>query len=90
MRMYERLVAMRKEQTQSQPQRAANGNPSNLPALYQDESTLVKAYMSRIGLSKGRGGGMDTSGGHAARGRAAANSISLNAQVGGTSARMLK
>lgn len=90
MRMYERLAQMKREQTANEPQRSATGTPSNLPALYQDESMLVKAYMSKIGLRAGRGGGVTNSGQHAAHGRAAANSISLNSQVGSTSSRMLR
>jgi len=90
-RMRQRINQMHREQTRAEPVRNDRGNPGNLPALYQDESKLIEAYKEKLKLAKGRGRGSDTSGGHAARGAAAANSISLNAQVGSkSSTRMLK
>lgn len=90
-RMRRRLNGMYADQTASKPQRAASGNPSNLPALYEDELGLTKAFIAAMAnVRAGRGRGSNTSGDHAARGFAAAGNISLNTQVGGTSTKMLK
>lgn len=88
-RMFDRITQMRIDQTKAEPQRSATGNPSNLPALYQDESKLVANYMEQLSLRKGRGRGSDTSGSHAEHGRRAADGISLNTQVGGSSTKMI-
>lgn len=89
-RLAQRLNAMYQEQAKAnKPERAASGNPANLPALYQDEAKLVQAYIDRLNLGVGRGRGSSTGGNHAANGRNAANNISLNSQVGGSSTRMI-
>lgn len=88
-RLYWRIRDMIRAQNREAPQRSASGNPANLPALYQDEKKLVDVYLKSLGLRAGRGRGSDTSGNHAARGRAAADGISLGAQVGSKSRHLL-
>lgn len=88
-RLASRIYQMWKDQNTVQPVRSKSGHPSNLPALYQDEAKVVDAFMDTLGLSTGRGGGMATGGGHAEHGRAAADRISLNTQVSGSSTRLL-
>lgn len=84
MRMASRIWKMVREQRDGQQQRSNNGNPANLPALYADEGKLVQLWLKEQvpNLRAGRGRGADTSGGHAARGRAAAEGISMNGQIG--------
>lgn len=89
-RMQSRIWVLYKEQAQAnKPQRSDKGNPSNLPALYEDEESLIKAYMASLGLRNKRGGGSDTSGAHAAQGYNRAGSISMNGQIGGSSSSKL-
>jgi hypothetical protein len=82
-RMTQRITAMRHEQNASAPVRSANGNPSNLPALYEDEKKKLDTFLEAKKLRKGSSRGYDAGGNHAGAGRNAANGISLNAQVGG-------
>lgn len=92
-RLQQRLVALKFQQASSEPPKTlANGNPGNLPALYASEHQQVEVYMKKehpnLRVSKGRGS--DSSGDHAARGKAAADRISLSAQIGSSaSARMI-
>lgn len=81
LRLYKRLREKLAEQTQAPPARSAAGNPANLTALYEDEGKLVSAYLKAKGLLKGRKQNWNYDK-HAHAGGAAANGISLNAQVG--------
>lgn len=89
-RLRRRLSEMYQAQAKAAaPQRSDKGNPSNLPALYDDENKLVKKYLESMKLRAGRGRGSSTGGQHAAQGYAAAGSISLGAQVSGKSTRLI-
>lgn len=91
-RLQQRLRAMRWEQASKEPPKTlANGNPGNLPALYASEGQQVAAFIERVHpeLRRSRGRGSDSSGAHAAHGKAAADRISLNAQIGAKSSTMI-
>jgi hypothetical protein len=83
-RLAERLNELYKAQTASAPQRATNGNPSNLPALYADEATLVAEYLKAHTKLRDMRGHIQVYTNGAAAGRAAGNTVSLSAQVAGS------
>lgn len=84
-RLIERVNEIRLRQEQgAQAQFSAQGNPQNLPALYQQEMTMLKQYMkSNFDTRKAKMTGIRT-GAAAEHGRSAANSIGLNTQVSGS------
>ena len=83
-RLAERLNDLRWDQEKQATQYTPQGNPGNLPALYENEKQLTKAYISKkwphTGTYKMRG---IKQGWDAQAGRAAGDSISLNRQVAG-------
>ena len=81
MRIAVRLQEKRKEAQDQAPQRAANGNPGNLPALYEDENALCKAFLkaNARNLKGTRAGSMRGHGAHA--GWAAGGEVGLNTQL---------
>lgn len=90
-RLAERLNEMRREQQAKTPEYQPNGNPGNLPALFRSEHEIARAWMKQhmnvsFGKTKSIKEGFD-----AANGRAAAEKIGLNTQVGGgrTSGRLM-
>lgn len=87
-RLTERVQELHKAQTAAAPQRAANGNPSNLPALYADENTLIAQFLKSEGVSLHNvGSRQDAVGAGALAGRRAGDTISLSTQIqGGKSA----
>ena len=87
-RVMQRLFDLRREQTREKPLRSATSNPSNLPALYEDEDTLVKSFLATKNLRKSSGRDLRGNS-HTAAGSAAGNSISLSAQVSGSSRHLL-
>ena len=83
-RLSERLVELRKRQEESEaPVYSPSGNPGNLPALFQQEKSLITAYKNahfrtrRISMSAGRIGDA------AQEGRRAGDGVSLHRQVSG-------
>lgn len=81
LRLYQRLVEL--YNTQNAPPPVVTTG-TTLPALYAGEENAVQAYMENLfggGLKAKAGRGMKLGSG-AAAGRAAANGISLNTQVG--------
>jgi len=86
-RLTERIGELRKQQEQAaQPKFNAKGNPENLPALYQQEKSLVDRQVAVFfpNLGKGRRSTVHM-GAAASHGYAAGGSVSLNRQVGGAS-----
>jgi uncharacterized protein DUF2786 len=83
-RLAERLVELRRTQTEQTAVFTPQGNPGNLPALYKHEGQLVKEKMHELipGTRQTKGRPMKM-GSHSAHGRQAANSISLNNQIDG-------
>jgi hypothetical protein len=91
-RLSERLDALYWQQRRAAaPRHAANGNPGNLPALYADEETLIAKWIeANLALKAMRGGGISEGGWGSDAGRRAADTVSLSAQVAGSSTRMLR
>jgi len=86
-RLTERIGELRKQQEQAaQPKFNAKGNPENLPALYQQEKSLVDRQVAVFfpNLGKSRRSTVHM-GAAASHGYAAGGSVSLNRQVGGAS-----
>lgn len=90
-RLAERLNEMRRDQLAKTPEYQPNGNPGNLPALFRSENEITRAWMKQhlhvtFGKTKSIKEGSD-----AANGRAAAEKIGLNTQIGGgrTSGRLM-
>jgi len=75
-----RLNVLRQERMAGD--RVRNGtNPGNLPALYDDELAICKAYLMSLGLKPGGFRGSDLQSLHSAAGIRAANTISLSHQI---------
>ncbi len=90
-RLSERLdEELQRARKAAEPKYEATGNPGNLPALFQSEEKQVHTYLKekfnvKYVKSKGLKQGTD-----AARGRSAADDISLNRQVGGSTGSRLQ
>lgn len=85
-RIWTRLHKMYEQQAyNAEPKRSEAGNPSNLPALYEDEATALKVHMDRLEIPdpSPNKGGISLDGGHAQAGMRAADDISLQGQVEG-------
>lgn len=87
-RLAVRMQELRLAQQRDAP-KTRDGNPHNLPALYASEQTLVQNFLKDKGLRSFGRAGTYANDEHAAAGRAAANSVSLSAQVGGPRTRLL-
>lgn len=84
-RLAERLDTMRREEMSKRQEWRSPGNPGNLPALMVNERQQVELYMkNKMNIKPVKSRGI-TQGNDAARGRAAADGISLHRQVGGGS-----
>lgn len=84
-RLSERLDELRKEQAAQAKVYKSDGNPGNLPALYENSDVLARQYMKahmNIKFSRTKA---PREGADAANGRAAAERVGLNPQVGGRS-----
>lgn len=88
-RLTERLTEMRRAQAAQTPEYRPDGNPGNLPALFRSEHQLNRSWMQtnmniKFGKSRTIREGAD-----AANGRAAADRIGLNHQVGSGGGRLM-
>jgi len=88
-RLAERLIAeLHKAKEAAKPEYKTTGNPGNLPALFQSEERQVHEYVrSKFSVRYTKGKGLKQ-GSDAARGRAAADGISLHRQMGGSAGRL--
>lgn len=88
-RLTERLIEELMKQRQQKPEYKPDGNPGNLPALFVSESQQISAFIKRampgVKYTTAR---PIKQGGDAARGREAANGISLHQQVGASKGRL--
>jgi hypothetical protein len=80
-RLYQRLVELYREQN-APPPAAAGPTGNALVVLYRNEETAVADYLSSMNVRAGRKGRGMKLGAAAGAGMAAANTISLNKQVG--------
>lgn len=82
-RLAERLLVLRAQAAAAKPEYKPDGNPGNLPALFKSEAQLVEAHMIKSipGLRYTKAKPLKQ-GNDAARGRAAAEGVSLHQQVG--------
>lgn len=87
-RLCERCLELVKQQTQAAPVFQANGNPGNLPALYQNERQLINHVLRSMGTVSRRAKGL-RQGADAIAGRAAAENIGLHTQIGARSGRLM-
>jgi Protein of unknown function (DUF2786) len=84
LRLAERLTELRSMQTRQTAVFTPQGNPGNLPALYKTEGQLTQDKVSALfGKTQSVRGRSIKVGEHSAHGRAAAEGISLNSQIGG-------
>jgi hypothetical protein len=88
-RLAERLREMHAAEKAKPQERRVGGGAANLPALVVDEGRAVKSWMSaNMHTQPGRATSIKH-GADAARGRSAADGISLHRQVGGGSGRLM-
>lgn len=96
-RIWTRLHVLYHEQAKAKeperkPEAGADrpGSPTNLPALYEDEEKLLQEYMKKKEIPDGRASRMDIDGRHSYEGMRAADGISLQGQVEGSTTKALK
>lgn len=87
-RLVERVMILVMEQRKAKPEYRPDGNPGNLPALYESERSLIQNEMAKMSLRRSKVSPL-REGADARAGRRAAEDIGLHTQVGGGGGRLM-
>lgn len=82
-RLAQRCAELRQKAEDQRPEWKPSGNPGNLPALYENENRQVSTRIAKVLGGTSKDNRKVRGGAHAEAGARAANTVNMNAQLGG-------